>query len=61
MYIQNILQIPKSYFAKQVLILYSCIKRHQLIPKSKGFDLQSITIYLPEAGIKIKSNHIQII
>ena len=43
---KNILQIPKLYFAKQILIFYTCIKREQLIPKSKEFDLQSITIYL---------------
>ena len=41
---KNILQIPKLYFAKQILIFYSCLKREQLIPKSKEFDL--ITIYL---------------
>ena len=42
---KNILQIPKLYFAKQILIFYTCIKREQLIPKSKEFDLQSITCW----------------
>ena len=38
---KNILQIPKLYFTKQILIFFD---REQLIQKSKEFDLQSITI-----------------
>ena len=36
-------QILKLYFAKQILIFYTCLKREQLIQKSKEFDLQWIT------------------